>query len=388
MWDKSQLSKLTPNELLLLDKHVKLGKSHLRESLTEGEVEEVYQLGSIPKAAEEELKLTKIEIVSQYSLAINAIVTGTLGGWMGLSAFLQFRLNSLLMFVIIFSFSTFLGTCVGLTSGRLRRKFSNVAKERRQAQDLEIAILNEINEMRKEEVQEKTKELVSILAHLEIREKISEIENLEHLEDLYFRWINQLQQIGKEKYENSKNYEDFVSEIEKANIFFRKSKQKESIRGAEETKLYNIIQKLSRSSIQPSAAKKSWVRENLQSLIVGFLPTIFGGFGSLFVYIGGAPSIAKELGKENLLNFLLLPQVKLIQLIMLISITLYFGFSFIYLTLKDHKRDKELSKLNVYITKEESQTHLLDDKLLKVKEMLDWMKKFEYLFYFLKKSEE
>ncbi|MFI5334312.1 MAG: hypothetical protein ACHQT8_03995 [Chlamydiales bacterium] len=378
MLSKSQLHKLTPTELLFLQKHIKLGKDHLETCLTKEELDSLFNLATIPHRAKEQLKTTGAEVLGQSSLVVNSILTATLGGWMGLSGFLQLDMSSKPVFYSVASSAWLLGGFIGFQSGRVRRNQSAAALDKRKLQDLEVAIIQEINRQRKEEIDLKTTELLLMLEHLTIPVKRREIENSHDLQALALKWADALEQ-RVEEHPRSDFAKYFLLELHEAKNALSIKKAVETEKSEDAEKFSKIADKLSRASMQPQIKLKSWLKANWSRLVVELTPTMLGGFSSLFVYMGGLPNVARAMGNEPLVNFLSDPKVKVLQLIFAVCTTIYFGSSFLYLSRKAFKRDQEISKMQIYITREENMMTVLDDKLLRIKEALRVFEPLEHI---------
>ena len=92
MLSQSQLCKLSARELLLIQKHVHLGKEHLAHLLTKQEFQHILQLGDVASREEDRLFTDKAEIAGHATMVINTMMTSTLGAWMGFSGFWDFDL--------------------------------------------------------------------------------------------------------------------------------------------------------------------------------------------------------------------------------------------------------------------------------------------------------
>ncbi len=383
MLTKNQLHKLTPAELLLLHKHIKLGKEHLQKALSEEEITAIFELATIPEEAERNLSTTKAEVLGQESLVVNTIITATLGAWMGLSTFLTLRVDSPPLFFGILSFALLVGSFVGYQSGLLKKRSSGRALDKRKLQDLEMAILKETNHHRKEEIKEKTRELHLVLEELGISSKIGIIDKDTNMHEICLAWVNDLYQNIQDNPNKYPQRSSFIAHLEEIKEDLQKTLKEEAVKDQETTKFNQIMAKLTHASFNPQEVTlQPWIQTNLNSLIVGLTPTLFGGFSSLFVYLGGAPTLAKEMGHEPLFHFLTQPNTKMIEMIIAISVTIYFAFSFLYLNRKAYKRDQEIAKIDIYLTQEENTMNGLDDKLLKLKETLTLMQKIQQFFHF------
>jgi hypothetical protein len=260
----------------------------------------------------------------------------------------------------VFSFAVVVGGFVGFQNARATKRASRDAIENRKLQDFEIGVLQEVIRHRRKELEAKTAELRSLLSQLGIQVDIQEIERGANVHKTFLHWIEQVPQKGAVEMRH-----DLAIKAE------REEKKKQ-----QRKQLDRVFQKLSHAVIHPSLELVSWIRSRSKTLLVQLIPTVMGGFSSLFVYLGGAPRLAGEMQLEGLLEFLMRPEVKIFQLTSSILITLYFGFSFVYLNLKSFKREKELSLMQAEIARHENILDALDDQLFKIKEGLVLMRNF------------
>lgn len=101
-------------------------------------------------------------------------------------------------------------------------------------------------------------------------------------------------------------------------------------------------------------APVSWIRANQQQLFLGVVPTIWGGFASMFVFVGGIPNIARELHFTALADFLVQPTARGVEITMAAIVTCYLAFSFLYSSKKGWQRQKLLEKTERVIADEET----------------------------------
>ncbi len=116
--------------------------------------------------------------------------------------------------------------------------------------------------------------------------------------------------------------------------------------------------------------KPSWFKSNLTNFFLSFIPTFFGGFGSMFLYISAPTQLAEEFGNKDLYLALTNPTLKKIELISAILITLYFAYQSLYLNYKSFLRNREFEEMEERLIRKKNHLHKLDDELLKIKEAL------------------
>jgi len=301
---KNPLNALNPVELLSLQKGVRLGKSYLEKNLSQEEVETIFHLTNVPAPTRKKLTATTQELTGLTTLLLNTTITGIFGASLGLSGFLQFKISSWL-FISLLVGSLLLGGWIGLHAVLQRRKAYKGVIEKYQLQDLEMAILKKLYQYKQQELNQLAKE-----SH-----KPSKDAHEEHEQD------------------------PMVQTLKKS------------------------IYKLSQASNLPEIRLRSWIKMHFNRLMIELVPTLLGSVSSLFVYLGGTPQIAEQLGKEVILCFFSLPIVKTAELCISILLTLYFAYTFFHLNRKEFQRDREIAKMQALIARQETQNTLLDYKL-------------------------
>jgi hypothetical protein len=129
----------------------------------------------------------------------------------------------------------------------------------------------------------------------------------------------------------------------------------------------------------------SWFKGNVGSIMLGLIPTIWGGFASMFVFVGGFPNIARELGLISVANFLIQPWARVIELMLALTVTLYFGFSSLHLSRKLFQRKQLLEKTQKEITNEETRMLEKNHKLQLLSKVKMQIQKVVSIFNVLKK---
>ncbi len=376
-----KLNELTPPELILLQKHIELGKDHLIEVLGKKGFQDFLQFGRPSQKVIDQIKTNDTETAGNLILAVNTIITGTFGGWMGFSAMMELNLGSPVIFGLVLSLATLVGATIGYQAFRSTKQAVIQTVQTLQVLQLESEILQKIHKKRECELHEIQEDLCAAVNELSpskakpsisewslalngaIDEKISSYQN--HPAYLFLK-----KEITLIKAQMKKNFEEGSSEKEVSH----------PSDGGHKRELPPVIEQLIRSYPRESAASKSWVSRNSRIIFISLIPTLLGGFGSLFVYLGGSTQIAKAFECNNLVAFLTSPHAKSIKLAIAILVTLYFGFSFLYSNKKNHKRNMEIEKKREEILKEESFLTLLDEKLFKFRQVREDAEKIREMF--------
>ena len=79
---RDQLDFLTPAELIILEEHLKLGVSHLKQHLSESELKQILSSLPLNKTQMAKIGQSDTETSGNLSLVLNTIFTATFGAWM------------------------------------------------------------------------------------------------------------------------------------------------------------------------------------------------------------------------------------------------------------------------------------------------------------------
>ena len=242
-----------PSELLLILKHLKLGRVHLKKNLSEEEFQELIDLVPINETAfSAPVKNT------EFLMPLNTLLTGVLGAGLGLSSYLEISTNSLPLLFTILAIAIVVGITLGTINVRHVKNSIQEGYENRKIEELQKCIQEKIQTNRKKEIDEKMNELSKIVGS----------------------------RLNLDSILNPKDERVCIPSLKKLVL-----------------------------SRDLSIPKPSWIRANLKSILISFVPTLIGGFGSLFYYLPNVPKIAKGLGQHQVFEFLTKPEAKFVQLV-------------------------------------------------------------------------
>lgn len=346
------LENLSSTDLLLLQKHIKLGKKHLSTCLSQAEIEAIFQSVSLSLSTKEELATSKLELAGQASLVFNTIFTGAIGFWLGLSQLLHWNLASPFPLIAVLLFSFSMGCFIGFQSIRVRRKMMKELIDHRKLKSFEMQILKMIHQKREKEYAKTLDQLNVLLQDQKI--DVSPEALLDP--SLDFQKMSGSPMTASQ----------FIAEVR--NLLEKKNQAGLGV-------FEKIAKKLSHCPFHPHLSLRGWIQSNIRRLIMELFPTLFGGAASLFVYIGGFRTETEAMGSFAWIAFLERTEIKIFQLLFVFLITSYFAFTFFILNKKSFKRDQEKSKIETLVAQEEQQTDLLQDRLLKTKECLSTLQK-------------
>jgi hypothetical protein len=366
----ARLNDLTPPELILLQKHIQLGQDHLVEVLGKKGFQEFLQFARPSQEAVDQAQADDTETSGNLILAVNTILTGSFGGWMGFSAMMELNIGSPVIFGTILSLATLVGAAIGYQNFRFTKQEAIQTVQTLQLLQLEIEILQDIHTQRARELHEIREDLLTAVKALSSSKASSSTAD----------WTVALKRAIDEKissYQNNPAYAFLKREIAVIQARMKKNFEEGSSEkdvshpsdGGCNRELPSIIELLIRSYPRAAKASKSWIRRNTRKICISLIPTLFGGFGSLFVYLAGSTQIAKAFEYDSLVVFLTSPRATSIKIAFSILVTLYFGFSFLYSNRKSYKRSVQVEKKKEAIVKEESTLTLLDEKLFKFRQV-------------------
>jgi hypothetical protein len=373
-----QLDHLTPAELILLEEHLKLGVSHIKHHLTDREFDKLLAAGSVDKERLNKLENTETELSGNLSLILNTIFTATFGAWLGYSSFLEFSISSFWVFISIVLLAALIGSFIGYESVKSTKQQARGSIQLQKLHFLQLQILKKVHQKRTAEIDKIISDLNTLFPPFSFsgltgkpKEELAE-------------WASKLEKMLEDKLRLNKNtplyatcageLAEVQSEFKRALIdWFEKKGELGVIHSKfqeqKEEKLDSSLRKLINVSPKHSSEPPSWIKTNARSLVVGLAPTLLGGFSSISVYLGGVPLILKTFGYDNLFLFFSDPTVKMVEISISLLITLYFGFSFVYINRKAFKRYQELVKTDKTIIQNESSLTVLDAQMLKLKEL-------------------
>jgi hypothetical protein len=340
-----KIHELTPPELILLQKHLELGRDHLVETLGKRGFQELLFYARPSPEAIEKVKPDEREIAGNLSLAINTILTGSLGGWMGFSGMMEFNLASPVIFGVVLSFATLTGAAIGYQNFRFMQEEAASGLQTLQILEMNGEILREVHQKRKRELQEIQEDL---------RVMNQKIDKSPLPDNPFIQ-----KEIALLKTRMRKNFETGSSN----NMLTHPSDSKKK------RNLSPVLDTLIHSYPRKERSKKSWFSQNSRKIFISLIPTLIGGASSLFVYLSGSTQVAKAFEYNHLVALLTSPEAKAAKLLIALFVTLYFGYSSLHSNWKNHKRALEIEKREQEIIQEESSLTVLDEQLFKFRKI-------------------
>lgn len=374
--EKTKLEDFSLSQLNILLKHLRLGPDHLKLILTPKQLHDFFNWPDL-KSQKEEISADKIEKLGNMSLIINTILTSTFGAWMGLSGCLGCGLGSFKMLLFISILAFFVSGLTGYMSLKTTQHQANDAIFNHAISQFELHVLKVINQ----KIEERQK-AVSFYLHTAVvilansKEEFAERRNnlFKNMSDAY-EWYENLMNVLKARLETSdeKTIDIYENQTQRISFLLKKTIAKyfsilENIAHANQNKerrlqimptlpflkiLTNYSTGFSKYREQKSS---SGIKSPAKSqLFIGIIPTIWGGFASMFVFVGGIPNIARELDFVGLASVLTTPLARTVEITLAGFITCYFAFAFLYSYRKSWQRQRVLAEIEKDIAYQEAQ---------------------------------
>ena len=406
--EKQELEDFEPSQLHIFLKHISLGKEHLQSILTPQQLKDLLSWCELRDDHKKQILATKIEKLGNMSLIINTILTSTFGAWMGLSGCIGCGLGSYKALMLISIFAFFVSGLVGYMSLNMTKKQAYMAIDKQRLLNLEWRILQTINDKTHQKADSEILYLNSAIFILNThKEEGAEKPDFrfKKVEEAY-EWFAALDQVLKQRLneiENSSAYSFYQNQVSQLSYLIKKtlakhvkyletlaSTQKKMSREHKVKITLPFLKVLTNPNYalpKQRLTSSYWLREGVNELLLGLTPTIWGGFASMFVFVGGIPNIARELGFTETADFLIQPGARIVEISLAILVTSYFGFSFLYAFKKGWQRDQLMERTMKEISEEETHLLISTHKLHMLYKVKSYIQKMISVFTALKKAE-
>lgn len=389
--EKQRLEDFDLPQLQLLFKHIGLGRDHLKSLLTRKQLADLLKWGELCDEDKKQIFATKVEKFGSLSLIINTILTSTFGAWMGLSGCIGSGLGSYKALAMISLIAFVVSGLIGYISLNISKQHAKLVIDNQRLLNLQRRILEVIMAKINQKIEEQIHYLNAVIFILKrvkspeekpcftftkVNETYAWLEKLES--ELKCR-IQELEESTTDEfyqrhmtpicYQMKKTFAKHIKYLENLSLTQRRlNKRLQTMPSLSFLKiLTNPAYGTPKYRFPPGV---SWTKNNVNQLLLGLIPTIWGGFASMFVFVGGIPTIARELGFTSAANFLTQPHLRLIEIALALLVTCYFAFSFLYGYKKNWQRQhlidctsKEVSSLETLLLEN---THKLNT-LYKIK---------------------
>ncbi len=337
---------------------IRLGSDHLKKIMKSGHFCLLLNFSQLDEIQSKALAADKTEKIGNVILMINTFLTSIYGTWLGLSGCIGCSLNSLPALTLVTSMAFLTGGIMGYISLKNTKSQASQAMIKLKLLNLQLKMSQMINKRIDCKIEQNMKTLFHLVEFESIKESAKTIRITSET-----AWIGHLKQILKRRI-TQPQYVSVISEIRKINktinkIFskFYHSLKKKNPKSLLANPLQNMLffqfpflKDLANPTLAISKTEKGRPdpinKKNLREIFLGLVPTLVGGFSSLFVFIGGIPDIAKAIGLTQLSHFLTQPKMRTIELMLAVIIAIYFGYSNFHSIQKNKQRNKLLDEVN------------------------------------------
>lgn len=357
-----ELKDLSYLELHIMVEHLRLGLDHLKKYLEPAQLNELLQNSHLDASQKDTIAADTAEKTGNLALVINTIITSVFGAWMGLSGFIGLNMGSIVVLLVVVCIATVISGTIGYQSFMLVKTQAEQALQQQRLNNLQIKVLQLIHEKRKQNI-----EKVIAYLHQTASQINSNVSNKResylpntsfNKKDEILNWLQCLKKvidIKIKQHSNAEIYQIYIRHLKLAmkqlrrmlakNLDITKDFTDKPVGKAQQNNSSYIKVLTNPTLITPKKkpSKHAWWRVNLRAITVGLAPTILGGFASMFVFLGGAPSISNALKLYQLEALLTSIPAKIIEFAMAVCLTFYFGYSHIHTNRKSFERRQELA---------------------------------------------
>lgn len=390
---KEKLEDFSLHQLNILLKHLRLGQDHLKALLISQQLKELFHWCDLEIEQKQQIATDRIEKLGNMVLIINTILTSTFGAWMGLSGCIGYALGSFKMLAFISVIAFFVSTLIGYMSLKMTKSQARNAIQNQVLHQFQLRVLKTINQKIKQQENSLVFYLHTAIFILENNKIDGDEKNQSNLfenSSQAYQWYEKLLGVLNSRLKEVKDNasaEIYQKQIERVSFLIKKTLAKhthflESLAVAKqkENQRRQIMPILSFLNIltNPSFGIPKYrslmpapgIKKHFNQLLLGLVPTIWGGFASMFVFVGGIPTIAGDLNFVWLKSLLISPSARIIEISLAGLVTCYFAFAFFYSFRKSWQREQLLEQIEKKISNEE--TRLLEnnhklDMLFKIK---------------------
>jgi hypothetical protein len=377
------LEDLTILELNTMLKHIRLGQEHLRKYLKAKQFNELLSLACLDEKQKQHIASDKQEKTGNIAVILNAVITGTLGAWLGMSGYLGFKLGSIPILISILLFCTLLSGWIGYVSYKVTSKKAKDMRVIKKLRLIELRVIKIINTRRHKDIEIVANKIIDKLGQIDESLKADQGKQAEILKMLIDEkkpqtWLVELEKRLFDQFSipASSQLERMVQT--KVHKIFQAIQKLVAKLGAQQKALqsenaevadygfgnYAISRTFANASYikvltTPGLDKETviqkpqkWIKNNVLAILTGLIPTVAGSFGSMFVFLAGTPQVMKSLGHNAIEQFLFQGHMQAIGLSIAVCLTLYYGYSYIYTNYKNFLRQKEVEKTQKLIAEE------------------------------------
>ncbi len=359
-----------------------LGENGLRYFLTQKQYQDLLNLGALSGEQKENLLIDAKEKSGRSANFINGILTGMFGAWMGASDFLRIQIETKLELWIV-SFAAFtLGCIIGFLSYKSVSEENRKIIRNQKLKNIQLKLLYMLIEKKKSAIQK------VIYRYNRLVKKDPLLLTYDSLNENKMEKIKlQLIKFTEKKVESLKFLDN--NAIARINKYFSRAFKKSisSDEGAQKSHYPEYFQVLSHPHLSAPRSSKSvcrWILKSKKKILINFLPAIFGGFGSMFVFLSGMPNIFKKVGYQQIAEIFELPEAKTIGLSLAIFITGYLAYFSIKSIYRLYKQEASIEDSEKKITEFELDLINANHLYSNVRKLLKEVERMKLVFNILK----
>lgn len=406
---EKQLTDFSLPQLHMVLKHLRLGVDHLKLMLTKNQYKELLKWCELTRDQKKQIATDTVERLGNMSLIINTILTSTFGAWMGLSGCIGLTLGNYAMLCSVTILAFFVSGLIGYVSLSMTKKQALNARDNQKLHNAQLKVLQIINQKLNEKSDSHAFYLNTATFLLEDfkGECTDKKENGLFTTKLEaYHWLDHFKRVLKLRLEDFGDFhmhELYRTELMQNTYRIQKSigkhidfvenlaevtqKQKKELRIVHTLPFLKVLSNplFAVPKHKTLFAPFSWAKGNFRTLLLGLIPTIWGGFASMFVFVGGIPNIARELGFSELATLLSEPTARVIEISLAGAVTLYFAFSYLYSSKKCWQRQRILERTQKEIANEETLVLENTQKLKMLNKVKMYTQRIVSVFNILKK---
>ncbi len=382
--------KLDIVELKTIISSLRSGTDYLKRNLTAKQFVFLLKKGALDKQQKKFFNIRHIEWVGQASIVINTVITGIFGAWLGFHGFaglkisstFQFKFLGVLTFLLcgLFAFFSFKNTYKTAKQVKINQKILNVQHKVtllliEKLQHSEAHLVKEMNQL----IKNLTKNLKSVnkwpyIANVdEFKQRLPNLfELIKAITSTYPHHITTHLETRSALILN-----DLSEKLTDSASMASASKKSSRLQG-----LFIALLK-SKPPALPKISFWQWLKQNRLTLLVGFFPTLFGCFGSMFVFLSGGPDVAKSFGFYTAFKIITHPTHRVIEFISAVLLTMYLGSSFAYNNYKLFNRNSKLEQTNKKIAKLDKKVAELERSIKNYRHIIHYLTTLFQLYEFI-----
>jgi hypothetical protein len=376
------LENLDLSELHILLGHLKLGKSHLTNLLGKQDFKKLLESGNVSLEAKMKISTNAAEKTGNVALVLNTVITSVFGAWMGFYGFMEKKLHSYHMLIIITGIAIIAGLIISGINVKLTANKGKDAIAEKKIYNLQINIVKIIIARLKNDFEQHANFLNNALKYFakatHSSDKFEPI-TFEKIEDFY-QWgtlVKNTVELNQKNRNTSKIYTFYNNKLSQlleeiihildinfsdASLFRPTTKKFEIVEANPNN--FSKILTVHKEHFVSLESEKNWLKISYLDLIAGILPVLLGGFASMFVFLTGGPDLANEFGVTWLATLLKTPLAKAIEFTGALGLTSYYGWAYFYNSYRNHTRKRELAKSRRKRALLEKKQIFLNDRLV------------------------